>query len=185
MPSTSFNISDFKTNFKDGARAYLFEWIPSFPTGITNPEVNVAYLVRSATLPEDMIDEIIVNWQGMDHKIAGRRTFSDWTITLNVDKKSNVRNVFNEWVNLVHKITSRGMSYGASDSYRANQILRMLDYDGNSDINTVIIYDAWVKNVGPITLDYSSIDVAQFDITFSYDFHEFFLGTVDPGSTAE
>jgi hypothetical protein len=172
--TVGFNLEAFKTAFKGGARAYLFSWVPSFPSGVTGYK-DAAYLVRSTSLPEDTVEEILVNWQGADFKMAGKRTFSDWTITLNCDRNSEVRQSFEDWVKLIHDVGGSN-NYGepSYDGYFTTQTLQMLGYSGEP-INTMKLEGAWLKSIGAITLDYSSMDVAQFDITFTYQYHTFEL----------
>jgi len=174
-----FDINSFKSNFSGGARAYLFMWTPEFPTAISTvmESAKVPYLVRATSLPEDSVEEIIVNWQGADFKMAGKRTFTDWTITLNTDKKALIRQDFNSWIQLIHQIDESATHLygtpgdgGSTANYFTTQILQMLDYDG-VPINTLKLVGTWLKSVSPITLDYSSMDIAQFDITFTYQYH--------------
>ena len=51
------------------------------------------------------------------------------------------------------------------------QNLWMLNYDGSEHILDIELVDAWPKSVSAITLDYSAMDVAQFDVTFGYLYH--------------
>jgi hypothetical protein len=45
-----------------------------------------------------------------------------------------------------------------------------LDLNGDKLLNVKLI-NAWPKSIGAITLDYSATDIAQFDVTFSYNQH--------------
>jgi len=165
MPIEGFNLENFTANFSGGARSYLFMYEPSFPEGSLSDTRR--YLVRSTTLPDSNIEELILNWQGLDFKVAGKQSYSDWTITFNVDQKYNIRNDFELWMN---NISNRD-KYGKMKDYMQDQNLLLLDYEGNR-IGSVKLFNAWPKSVSAITLDYSAMDVAQFDVTFSYQYHE-------------
>ena len=165
-----FNLEAFKANFKGGARSYLFYYIPNFPTGITGlSEDEVTYLVRTTTLPESTLEETIVNWQGFDFKFAAKHTFTDFTITFNVDRPAKVRKMYEDWIELIHN--SETNVFASLDTYMTDQRIRLLDYDGTK-VMDYILYNAWVKTVGPVTLDYAATDTAQFDVTFTYSHHK-------------
>lgn len=168
MSVASFDITSFKAQFEGGARSYLFYWVPDWPSAVStktfgSQATDAGILVRSTTLPGDNVEEIMVNWQGADLKMPGKRVMGDWTVTLNTDRKADLRRAFNEWMIGLHNLKTG--DYGRD--YCADQTLEMLDYEGNT-IRTVKIADAWVKSVGPIELDYSAQDIAMFDVTFSY-----------------
>jgi len=170
MAITGFDLNAFKSNFQGGARAYLFMYAPNTPTTVDSYK----YLVRSTSLPETTLEEIMVNWQGLDYKMSGKQTFTDWTITFNVDKTYNLRKDFEDWIGLAHQIADVH-KYGSPSEYMRDQTLILLDYDG-SEISQFTLVDAWPKSVGPVTLDYSSQDLAQFDVTFTYQYHKFVKG---------
>lgn len=167
MAITGFDLNSFKTNFKGGARSYLFIYQPNLPED--NQEAK--YLVKSTTLPETTVEEIIVNWQGADFKMAGKQTFADWTITFNGDKLYKLRKQFETWMKSIMDVDNE-IKYGEPTDYFSDQTLQLLDYDG-SEIDSLTLYDAWPKTVGAVTLDYSSQEVAQFDVTFTYQYHKF------------
>jgi hypothetical protein len=168
----TFDLEGFKTGFEGGARGYLFMYEPNASSPLGNQ--NRKYLVRATSMPETSEEEIIVNWQGMDFKMSGKKTFNDWTVTFNTDYNALIRIEFEKWSNFVH-LTMKGGKYtniyGKPIDYMFDQKLSMLGYEGERILDVHLI-DAWPKSVGAITLDYSAQDVAQFDVTFSYQSHE-------------
>jgi len=167
-----FNLENFKANFVGGARSYLFMFAPDFPTNVgTIPaDDKTKYLVRATNVPESTTEEILVNWQGADYKLAGKQTFTDWTITFNVDDGADVRVAYEEWIKEIHNV-DKIHKYGLPTEYEKTQKLWMLNYDGSEHILDIELVDAWPKSVSAITLDYSAMDVAQFDVTFGYLYH--------------
>jgi len=182
MATEGFDINKFKANFDGGARAYLFKWTPTFPGGIEfNKGSAASYLVKSSTFPGDEVEEIIVNWQGVDYKMAGKRTFPDWTLSFNVDRKSTIRKDFGNWIDAIHTVNgTESHKYGTPGSpesndddlgsYFSQQTLYMLDYNGDP-VSTLTLHGSWPKSIGEISLDYSSMEVATFDVTFTYQYH--------------
>ena len=172
MPDVrAFNIEAFKARFGDGAKTSLFYYQPQWPGGL-QADVNqqdAIYLVRTATIPSTTLEEVPLQWQGFDWKIAGKHTYNDITVGFNVDLNAKVRKVFEEWSNLIHNPATN--FYATHDQYMSDQTLQMIGYSGEV-ILEFLIHDAWPKEVAQITMDYPSTEVAQFDVTFTYSYHE-------------
>jgi len=166
----SFNIEQYKARFGDGAKSSLFYFTPNWPAGLTNfvsPE-NAMYLVRSATLPSTARDEATLNWQGFDYKYPTKSTYGDVTVSFNVDINAYIRLQFEQWMNLIHNPVDN--TYALSFEYMATQTLQMVGYAG-SNILQFTLHHAWPKDVAQISMDYSTSEVANFDVTFSYQYH--------------
>jgi len=167
-----FNLEGFKQGFRDGARANLFYYIPNFPAGVSGAESNRAmFLVKTASLPATTIEEVAVNWQGYDFKYAGKHTYSDFSITFNVDAGAGIRMVFEDWINeRMHNPETN--QYHAYSDYMVDQKMQLLGYDG-TPITEYTLHDAWPKEVGAIELDYSSNEIATFTVNFAYSYHTY------------
>lgn len=164
-----FDVDSYRSNFQGGARAYLFYFKPVFPGSIAGADSELAtYLVRSTSLPETTSDEILTNWQGFDYKVAGKYTYSDWSVSFNVDASARVLTMFNNWVSLIHDPTSN--IYSQPSKYMVDQQVELLGLDGTA-ITKYKLFAAWPKMIGNSTLDYGSNDTVQFDITFTYLYH--------------
>ena len=95
-----FNVNTFKQEGLQlgGARASLFEVvIPTLPTGVGTTgttRTQLSFLARSAQIPAMTIDPIEVPYFGRKIKLAGDRTFADWTITIMNDEDFGIRSMF-------------------------------------------------------------------------------------------
>jgi hypothetical protein len=159
-----FNLQGLWGNHRDFARAYLFECkIDGFSGN------NHTYLVKSTGLPERNIAEIITDWQGMSYKIGGTSEFSDYTITFNLDKSDTIRSDFIDWMDKVHNPENN--EHGSPTDYFKDITLKHLSPQ-NSPIITYKFIDAWPKTISEVSLDYSSKEVATFDMTFAYQYHK-------------
>lgn len=163
-----FNIDSYRANFKSGARQYLFYFRPLFPAAITADTETSTYLVRSTTIPESTTEEIITNWQGFDFKQSGKYTYTDWTVTFNVDNEAKIYGYYMNYMNYIHDPTTNISRVHAE--YFKDQQLDLLDLNGDI-VMKVKLVGSWVKNVSSATLDYSSNDILQFDVTYSYLYH--------------
>jgi len=172
MPDTrAFNIEAFKAKFGDGAKLSLFYFQPQWPSldQIDVPQQDAIYLVKTATMPSTTLEEGTLNWQGFDFKYPTKHTYTDVTITFNVDLKAKIRMLFERWSNLIHNPATN--FWATHDKYMVDQRLQMIGYEGQV-ILEFTLHDAWPKEVTQISADYSSTEVATFDVIFSYTYHE-------------
>lgn len=163
-----FNIDSYRANFKSGARQYLFYFRPMFPSVIAGATETSTYLVRATSIPETTTEEIVTNWQGFDFKQSGKYTYTDWTVTFNVDNNAVIYNYYMTYLNYIHDPTTNISKTHAN--YFIDQQLDLLDLSGNKVMKVKLI-GSWVKSVAAATLDYSSNDILQFDVTYSYLYH--------------
>lgn len=103
----SRTIEDFKATLIGGAaRPNLFEVQINFPTVIDiadQVKKDIRFLVKAAALPASNINVIEVPFRGRNFKIAGDRTFDVWTITVINDQNFQIRNSFEQWMNVINK----------------------------------------------------------------------------------
>lgn len=93
-------IQKFKsTLIGGGARPNLFEVkIPgTIPGGGTLGE-DFSILCKAAQLPASNIGMIDIPFRGRNFKVAGDRTFDDWTITVINDENFSIRRVMEDWM---------------------------------------------------------------------------------------
>jgi hypothetical protein len=163
MPDVrSFNIEAFKARFGDGAKSSLFYYQPQWPAALqaSVSQEDAIYLVKTAQMPSSTLEEVV---------FPGKHTYTDVVITFNVDKDAKVRQTFEEWVNLCHNPVTN--FYSTHDVFMEDQRLQMIGYEGQV-ILEFTLHDAWPKEVAQIQMDYSTTEVAQFDVTFTYSYHE-------------
>jgi hypothetical protein len=158
----SFDLNIFIGEFDGGARAYSFMYVPPAPI-----DEKYKYYVRATSLPESTIEEAEITWRGFSYRLGNRRQYGDWTVTFSSDRKYNLRQQFENWMNSIAKRATYG------GGYMYDQSLLLLDSMDKYSWKELKLYSAWPKNIGPVTLDYSSMDVAQFDVTFSFMDFEF------------
>jgi hypothetical protein len=95
----AFNISDFRGQLEfGGARPSLFE-VQIFNPANTTGDLKTPFLVRAAQLPGSTVGTVPVSYFGRQIKLAGNRTFADWTVTIINDEDFLIRNALEEWNN--------------------------------------------------------------------------------------
>ena len=188
-------ISEFKTKLAGGgARPNLFEVsLASLPSGIKaqgakwDPiqQGDFKFLCKSAQLPGSTVPAVSVPFRGRILKVAGDRTFDDWTITVINDENFRVRTAFEQWANGMSKLDD-GTGIVNPSAYMADAQVRQLgraklseSTDNNvgaggynSILRTYKFYDIFPTEVGAIDLSYDSSDtIEEFTVTFAIQYY--------------
>lgn len=139
-------------------------------TSVMAPGKNdLRYFVKSTSLPESLLDETVTHYKGQQYKFSSVRRTNDWIVTFYVNHDASVISNFWNWQKMLQDPETN--MYGTSDKYMADQYIKLIGLDG-TEICTYILYKAWPKMIGNITLDYASNDFATMDVTFSYQYHD-------------
>lgn len=161
----AFSIDQFRANFLNGARGYLFYVVPNFPSKISRASsIQPTYLVRSSSIPARTVSDTTVNWQGYNYPLGGKSQYSDWGITYTVDKNCSLYNKYVEWVDMVHDPETN--VHGDPIDYSVDQSAQLLSLDGKKGILTVNCIGCWPSSVSELSLDYAGTDVLSFTVTF-------------------
>jgi hypothetical protein len=182
-----FSIDNFINEFKGGAKSFLFVWEPQIKKADSSdlePDSTKKrrYLVKSSSFPASNVEEIMVELQGVNFKMGGKRSYEDWNVVLNVDVDGKIRYEFEQWMQAIHNVTDKENKHFYLEHYSTTQTFHMLKGDGNfgDPLLEIKLYNAWPKSISAIALDYSSTDFAQFDVTFSYQYHTITEPIVSP-----
>jgi len=107
-------ISQFKSKLAGGAaRPNLFEVsIPSFPSSVSDAwnsgdngeNGTFKFLCKAANLPASTVAAINVPFRGRNLKVAGDKTFADWTVTVINDEDFKLRTAFEKWSNALSRL---------------------------------------------------------------------------------
>jgi hypothetical protein len=188
-----FNIDSFKANglINGGARPSLFKVIMQFPAapGIEGDGERASFLIRAAQLPASTVDPVDVPYFGRKIKIAGDRTFADWTITVMNDEDFKLRNDFEAWLNWINThVSNRSASgTGSPESYKVDIQVYQFGKAGPGDDAGVIrsynLVGAFPTTVDAISLDWDTTNTIEtFDVTFAYDYWEPIAAGPSPSS---
>jgi hypothetical protein len=168
------NINDFKAKLAGGgARANQFKVIMPFPgyAQVGGEIEELAFLCTAAAIPAMTIANVDVNFRGRQVKIAGDRTFEDWTITVLNDTNFKLRNAFERWQNGINNMTDNEGLTNPVD-YQVDAFVDHLDRNGNT-IKSYTLRGAYPTSVAEIPLDYGTNNAVEtFGVTFSYQYFE-------------
>ena len=167
------NVDSFKSKLiGGGARANLFKVI------INNPPVGagldtelLSFTCKGAQLPASVVAQIDVPFRGRQLKVAGDRTFENWTITAYNEDSQDVRSAFESWMNSINEHVNN-VGVKNPSLYQADLIVQQLDRTNNVT-KEYAIRGAFPVNVSAIDLSYDSNDaVEEFTIEFAYQYWE-------------
>lgn len=173
----AFDINDFRSRLSgDGARPTLFRVTLTAPTYAGFPTEQFSFMCRTAALPASNVGQIEVPYFGRKIKVAGDRTFDDWTVTAINDEAFDIRDAFERWSNGMDEFTTSSRAKrtdgGTSNpySYVSEAFIEQFSKEGDV-IKTVTLHNCFPTVVGEIALDWESNDTIEtFDITFTYDY---------------
>jgi hypothetical protein len=174
----AFNIDTFIGNglTKGGARPSLFDVFVTFGPGIDVPVEalnKIRFTCRASSIPASTIAPINVPYFGRNIKLAGDRTFADWSVTVMNDEDYVVRNAFETWHNSINTIVSNRRVTETTGDYKGVADVRQYSKDGQT-----IIKEYKFVNIFPINLDEMALDwdatnqIQTFGATFAYDYWE-------------
>ena len=172
-------ISMFKSALVGGgARPNLFEVeLTNLPGDITWNAENFRYMCKAASLPAQNIAAIDVPFRGRIFKVAGDRTIDTWTVTIINDEGFALRNAFEEWTELIARLSN---NLGATDpsEYMTNAKVFQLgrgstssSKDSTGETNVVLkeyeFIDIFPTNVSAIDVSYDTGDtIEEFTVEF-------------------
>ena len=168
------NINDFKAKLAGGgARANQFKVTMPFPgySQVGGEIEELAFLCKTTALPGMTVGNITVPFRGRNIKIAGDRTFENWTITVINDTNFKLRNAFERWSNGINNATDgEGLTNPAD--YQVDAFVDQLDRNG-ATIKSYTLRGVFPTEIAEIALDYGTNDaIEEFGVTFSYQYFE-------------
>jgi hypothetical protein len=174
--ATGFNVNTFRTRglTLGGARPTLFEVIlkvPAFVAANAEAEQKFRFTCRGASLPAATVAAIDVPYFGRTIKVAGDRTFTDWTVTVMNDEDFLVRSMFEKWSNAINKLQANvRKSYANDGDYKCTMNVVQYSKDGKQ-IRSYDVIGAFPTSVDGIDLSWDSQNqIEQFGVTFAYDY---------------
>jgi hypothetical protein len=172
----AFNVNDFISRGLEygGTRPSLFQ-VNLYPPGDLGLDADsiekFTFMCQAANLPASTMSSIEVPYFGRKIKIAGERTFENWSLTIMNDEDFKVRALFENWSNSLNSLQSnlRGTGLDA-ENYKAD--LEVIQYAKDGDvIRSYMIVGAFPTDIGAIETNWSSTGSIQtFTASLAYDY---------------
>lgn len=174
----SFNINNFRSSMVgDGARPNLFEVYLTFPTLIANQDAaeasnKIRFMAKAAQLPGSTVGIVPVYYFGRELKLAGNRTFTDWTLQIINDEDFRIRDSMERWMNALntHVTNQRDNQAVSPVNYTADAVVIQYGKTGNI-LKSYNFIGLFPVDVAPIDLDWGSNDaIEEYSVTFAYQY---------------
>ena len=161
----AFNITGFQGQLTfGGARANLFQ------VTIDNPIdrgafLKTSFMVKAAQIPAATIGIAPFSYFGREVKLAGNRTFEDWTVTILNDEDFLVRDGMERWSNAINGLESnlRSPVLATTAQYKTNATVTQFSKTG-LPIRTYNFVGIFPTTVAAIDLDWSTNDLSLIHI---------------------
>lgn len=163
----AFNVNEIRANLiGDGARPSLFEVTMVNPVSTVGDQ-KLRYMVRAAQIPASSLSMIPVPYFGREIKVAGTRTFADWTVTVMNDEDFAVRRAMEAWSSAIN---SNQTNVRSVSSYRSTADVIQYSKDG-SEIRRYQFVNIFPIEVAPIELGWDQGNaIEEFQVTFAFDY---------------
>ena len=174
----AFNVQQFRASLvDDGARAALFDISMNMPpapgiTPLTSAAIN--FKARASSLPGDSINSISVSYFGREIKVAGTRSFPDWSFVVINDEDFLIRNNLELWMSALnaHVENIRNPALTTMATYQADAMVTQYAKTGEI-IKQYKMIGCFPTDVAAIDLDWSLGDqIEEFAVTFAYQWWE-------------
>lgn len=189
----AFNIQDFKTRglTLGGARPSLFQVSMNLPGALPvggGFQEKFAFTCSAASIPASTVNSVDIPYFGRQIKVAGDRTFDNWSVTVMNDEDYIVRNAFEAWSNALNSLVGNKRLIGSSEasigtSYKVDAAVTHFAKGGiggtaganDTGINSIIKQYQFV-GLFPLELDAMQMSwdatnqIQTFGVTFAYDY---------------
>ena len=168
------NVSSFLQVVKQGVSPNMFQVDISFPDNVDADGTLVSYMCKSAVLPASNIGVIEVPFRGRTVKIAGDRTFDNWSATFINDKEMKSRSYFEAWLNQINSHKATTANEVDPTAYGRSLVVRQLEKDSSvagEELRSYKLWYAFPISTSAIDLAYDSNDqIEEFTVEFQYSY---------------
>ena len=167
-----FDITTFRSAMTyDGQRPNLFEVEITPNTDWANfSDMNL--FCKGTSIPGATIGTVIVPYFGREVKLAGNRTFPEWTVTVLNDENWSIRSQFESWMNAInsHGANIRTTAEADPNDYTKSAVVTQYAKKGG-ETGKYKFANLFPTDLSEITLDWGDNDtVEEYTVTFAYDY---------------
>ena len=181
----AFQVDQFRGALTgDGARPNLFRVAFNTPINNTAFASKLSFMCNAAQLPGSTIGTVTQYYFGREVKMAGNRTYADWTITIINDEDFLTRNELQRWHEAINDPVNnvRAPGFATVDSgYGVDAVVSQYGKDG-TPLSDYTFYGMWPTDIAPIELNWGSNDqLEEYTVTFAFQYWQQTYAAV-PGS---
>jgi phage tail-like protein len=161
----TFSVTSFKSNAlqRGGYRPTLFE------VEFSKMGQQFSYLCQATNVPALTVGTIEVPYFGRKIKVAGDRTYAEWSTTVMIDEDFRTRDVVENWSMQINQgDTNRRQLF--NEQYKEDVTIKLYGKGGNV-LRRYKLIGAWPTDVGTIDLDWNTTDtIAIYTVTWAFDY---------------
>jgi hypothetical protein len=126
-------------------------------------------MIKGASLPASTVAAIDVSFRGRVLKVAGSRSFDNWSITVINDVGMEIRNAMEKWTNLIGQQSNATGKQNPRD-YQSTITVQQLDKD-EKVVKEYTLRGAFPVSVSAIDLSSDAESaVEEFTVEFAYQY---------------
>jgi T4-like virus tail tube protein gp19 len=170
----AFSVNEIKSQLVGGgARQSLFSVQFANPANGTG-DIKVPFMVKASSIPEARLGNIDVPYFGRKIKLAGDRTYADWTVTVINDEDFLIRNAMENWSNKINSFEGNLRTFGTASPLLYKSDATVTQYAKTGDIlRQYTFHGIYPGDISNIDLDWNATDqLEEFRVTFMYDYWE-------------
>lgn len=163
----AFNINDIRSQLAfGGARGNLFQ-VEIFNRANGAGDFKTPFMVTTTSIPASNLGTINVPYFGRTMKLAGDRTFDQWSVTVMNDEDFIIRNAMEEWSNQINRLQRNVRDL---NRYKSNATVTQFGKDGTR-LRVYEFNGIFPVQIAGIELDWNPNDaIESFQVTFDYDY---------------
>tara|TARA_X000001036_G_scaffold254195_1_gene236665 strand:+ start:3050 stop:3613 length:564 start_codon:yes stop_codon:yes gene_type:complete len=172
--SVTNSVSGFLNKVKQGVRPNMFRVDIAFPGDDSAKQNLASYMCKSAALPASNVGVIEVPFRGRTVKIAGDRTFDNWSATFINDEDMKIRAFFEDWMRQMNSHESNVNEVIDPTVYGKHLFVHQMEKDEKAEGKVLRTYKLWYAfptSSSAIDLAYDSNDqIEEFSVEFQYSY---------------
>ena len=169
--ATTTTLQSLKSAIGVGARSNLFK--VTYDTTAFSPiglATQAGFLTKAAALPASTLGIIEVPFRGRRLKIAGDRTFAEWTATVISDQDFKVRAALEDFQEKFNTTDYSDTLLGDRSSGTSTVKIEQLNNAG-TPIRTYSLQNCFISEIGAIDLSYDTTDaIEEYTVTWVYEY---------------
>lgn len=166
-------LTTLKTAIGAGVRPNLFRVTSSGGfSAVQGGQFSI--LCKSAALPGSTIGIIEIPVAGgRRFKLAGDRTFAEWTTTVINDGRYDIRRSLENYQKLFTATDYSTSTIGDKATQLSTVTVEQLSSDGVTTIKRYNLFNCFISDISTIDLSYDSQDaIEEFTVTWVYDYFD-------------
>jgi len=185
----NFTINGRASKFPDVQRNFMWQlFVPGIsgvaPSAWLDAE-DLLVRCRSISIPQRSNEPITSNFMGTRQFFPGKADPGGGTVSVQFEDTEDmaIQRIFYEWQQNIFNtnpasLTTAGKSKKLQKSLLTKDMFLILyNYAGVPLLKQIRFHNAWVQNVGEVSMAYDGNESVKYDVTFQYDYWTLFPDT--------